>query len=190
MVRLAVGLGNPGPAYAGTRHNIGFMLLDELVGASPWKRWGEGEAAFHGLEGADRAGFHCFKPLTFMNLSGGAVRAFAGYHKVAPADILVCYDDIDLPLGRLRIRLGGSSGGHRGMQSLIESFGGEEGIPRLRLGVGPLPEKADAKGFVLGRFRSDEADAFRMMLKRGMLALDAAYAHGLEKAMNEFNPAS
>ncbi|MEK7656490.1 MAG: aminoacyl-tRNA hydrolase [Elusimicrobiota bacterium] len=190
MVRLAVGLGNPGPAYAGTRHNIGFMLLDKLLGTSPWKRWGEGEAAFHGLEGTDRTGFHCFKPLTFMNLSGGAVRAFADYHKVAPADILACYDDIDLPLGRIRIRLGGSSGGHRGMQSLIESFGGEEGIPRLRLGVGPLPEKADAKNFVLGHFRSDEADTLSGMLERGMLALGAACAHGIEKAMNEFNPAS
>lgn len=186
-LRLAVGLGNPGPEYAGTRHNVGFMLLDELIGSSSWKRWGEGAAAFHDL--GDRAGFHCFKPLTFMNLSGGAVRAFADYHKVAPADILVCYDDIDLPLGRLRIRLSGSSGGHRGMRSLIESFGGEEGIPRLRLGVGPLPENADAKGFVLGRFRPDEAEAFRTMLKRGMSALDAAYAYGLEKAMNEFNPA-
>lgn len=190
MVRLAVGLGNPGPTYAGTRHNVGFMLLDELLGTSRWKRWGEGEAAFHDLEGADRAGYHCFKPLTFMNLSGGAVRAFADYHKVAPADVLVCYDDIDLPLGRIRIRLSGSSGGHKGMQSIIESFGGEEGIPRLRLGVGPLPEKADAKSFVLSRFRSDEEDALSGMLKRGMLALDAACACGLEKAMNEFNPSS
>ncbi|HPK72791.1 MAG TPA: aminoacyl-tRNA hydrolase, partial [Vicinamibacterales bacterium] len=134
-MRIVVGLGNPGRRYQGTRHNVGFAVADEVAGraGAPFEsgraetlaaRFGRGDAAVL-----------VAKPLTMMNLSGSAVAGLAGFYRVDPASILVVADDVNLPLGRLRIRAAGSAGGHNGLRSIIDCLG-TEGFPRLRVGVG------------------------------------------------------
>jgi PTH1 family peptidyl-tRNA hydrolase len=128
------------------------------------------------------------KPMTFMNLSGEFVASLSRYLKIPAGDVLVVCDDISLPLGRLRLRPFGSSGGQRGLESVLSRLGTQE-VPRLRLGVGPLPPEADAADFVLDRFRPDEAEAADAMVSRACEALRFACGKGLEAAMNAFNPA-
>lgn len=186
MIRLVVGLGNPGPRYQGTRHNVGFLMADraaEARGASwrPWKGLGEVAQA----EGPGRP-LYLAKPTTFMNFSGRMVGAFSRQKGIAPDEILVCFDDIALPVGALRLRARGSAGGQKGMASVIEALGTEE-IPRLRLGIGPVPPDADAAEYVLARFRPSERGALSDGLVRASEALDVALEKGLEAAMNAFN---
>jgi len=184
-LRLVVGLGNPGPEYEKTRHNIGFRLVDRLVGeADPfWKD-------FKGLGVAAKWGdVWVGKPMTYMNESGQFVRAFAAFHHVEPADILVVYDELALPLGKVRLRKKGSAGGQKGMLSILRHLGTEE-VPRLRLGVGPQPERMDSADFVLSRFRSAEADDLEAGLGRGVDAALAVRDEGLDAAMNRYNPGS
>lgn len=185
---LIVGLGNPGSGYARNRHNVGFMLLDSLVDGDSWKKWRNGKSLWApwGPEGSSEEHF-LLKPQGFMNLSGIETREFASYHKIKPSDILVCYDDFALPFPKLRMRLKGSSGGHNGMDSIIEQHGTEE-IPRIRIGIGPVPPRQDPKDFVLGNFSKDQLqqlnqdvfprlhDGFRSILRLGT-----------EKAMNLLN---
>src|SRR6185503_6939020 len=153
---LIVGLGNPGKEYAGNRHNVGFMLLDSLLKNDDWKQWRGGKAAWaRWRPGTGDADWFLLKPLGYMNVSGLEVRDFAAYHKIQPARTLVCYDDFALPFPKLRMRLKGSSGGHNGMDSIIEQFGTEE-VPRIRIGIGPVPARRDPKDFVLGNFSKTE----------------------------------
>ena len=179
--RLIVGLGNPGPEYRDTRHNVGFMILDRLAARE--------KAQFHLEKGwkaaVARAGetLYC-KPLTFMNLSGQSVRPISQFYKIEPPEILVVLDDMALPLGRLRIRHSGSAGGHNGLQSVIEHFGTRD-IPRLRIGIGAA--EGGAIGHVLGRFAVDEAAPLEQSLRRAMDAIDCARAQGLAAAMNLYN---
>ena len=177
---MIVGLGNPGREYAGTRHNAGFAVVDRLAALDA--------ASFHkdGLaEVATSKGVILCKPASFMNSSGEPVSAIARYHRVAPAEILVVLDDVALPVGKLRLRLNGSSGGHNGLQSVIDSLGTEE-VPRLRIGIGG-PGDATLTGHVLGRFTAEESQAFEESLERAVAAIEYAQGNGAVAAMNKFN---
>lgn len=189
--RLIVGLGNPGETYRDTRHNIGFMVLDEIarrLGTAfrEEKRWSGMVAKF--------SGGHLLKPLTFMNESGRATQAVGHFYKTRPDQTLVIYDDVDLPLGRLRFRSNGSAAGHNGIRSLIASLGTQE-FPRLKVGIaaeGGRPAGERMVGHVLGSFRAEELPALQAVIQRAADAALAALENGLEAAMNVFNrqPAS
>ncbi|MFA6029756.1 MAG: aminoacyl-tRNA hydrolase [Elusimicrobiota bacterium] len=189
MIRLVVGLGNPGPEYAATRHNVGYRTVDLLAGeaGASWKPSPAGEGLCAEARLGDRP-VRLAKALTYMNASGEMVGAAARFWKIPPAEVLIVSDDIDLPLGRIRIRLKGSSGGQRGLESVLSHLGTRE-VPRVRLGVGPKPAQIDAASFVLGRFRPDEREAGDGMIARAAEAVAAACSDGIEKAMNRYNPA-
>ena len=188
-MRLIVGLGNPGPEYAWSRHNAGWMVVDAVA-----EKFGMGTPAvkFSSLfwQGRlpDGEKVLCAKPVTFMNLSGVAVREMVAYHRLAPERILVLYDDVALPFGQLRLRGKGSSGGHNGMASVLGALGTLE-VPRLRVGVGPLPAGWDLVSFVLGAFPRDQREAMPDVADRGVRAVDLWIAEGLEGAMGRVNGA-
>ncbi|MBI3554282.1 MAG: aminoacyl-tRNA hydrolase [Elusimicrobia bacterium] len=181
-MRLVVGLGNPGERYARTRHNVGFRFVERLADDAPWKD-------FRGLGRFARTdALLLAEPLTFMNESGSFVQSFAAFHKIEPREILVCYDDVALALGRLKVRPSGSSGGQKGMLSIIDTLGTEE-IPRLRLGIGPQPAGWDSADFVLSRFGAAEEKALPEILDRAAQAVNLVLNEGIAAAMNRFNPA-
>jgi PTH1 family peptidyl-tRNA hydrolase len=181
-IRLIVGLGNPGAEYRDTRHNVGFMILDRLAAAA--------DVAFRVEKGwktevakiGDRI---LCKPLTFMNSSGEAVRAIIDFYKLSAAETLIVLDDIALPTGKLRLRRRGSSGGHNGLQSVLDHLGTSD-LPRLRIGIGQA-EPGGAIGHVLGRFKPDEKNEFEETLQRAEAAIEAIHAHGMQFAMNACN---
>lgn len=180
--RLVVGLGNPGREYERTRHNVGFMVLDKLAarGSAAWraeKRWKAQVAESGGV-------IYC-KPQSYMNLSGGPAQSVASFYKVPPAETLVVFDDLALPLGKLRFRPGGSAGGHNGMQSILDHFG-TANVPRLRLGIGSA-EPGGMVGHVLGRFRAEESAELEAVIDRAADAIELAQNLGLQAAMNQFN---
>jgi len=183
---LVVGLGNPGETYAQSRHNAGFMLVERVARA--WDAdWREKKGRLRVAEG--RCGGEpvlLAQPLTYMNLSGQAVRALVGSRRVAPERLLVAYDDLDIPLGEIRVRPQGSAGTHKGMQSIVRELGTTK-FPRLRIGIGPLPEGRDAAAYVLRRFRREERELLERGLTRATEAVDMILAGGLEKAMTAFN---
>lgn len=182
-LRLVVGLGNPGERYARTRHNVGFRLVEHLAGNDGvWKD-------FQGLGRVARwDSLILAEPLTYMNESGRFVQVLAHFHKIPPAEILVCFDDIALPLGRLRVRPSGSSGGQKGMLSIIQTLGTEE-LARLRVGVGPQPAGWDSADFVLSRFSGAEEKLLPEVFERAADAVRLAAEQGVPAAMNRFNPA-
>jgi len=183
-IRLVAGLGNPGPDYAGTRHNVGFAVLDFF--AENARVVFQRQAKWHAA--IARAGDTILiKPLTFMNRSGSALAAVANFYKIGPAEILVVVDDFALPLGRLRIRESGGPGGHNGLESVILSFGSED-IPRLRLGIGQAPERASVD-YVLSPFFEEEKSKVRAMIERAAEAIKCAVDNGITSAMNKFNKA-
>ena len=180
-LRLVVGLGNPGKAYEMTRHNAGFLVVDELArrSAASWKS-GPG---FRG-EMAKTVGGWLLKPKTFMNESGQAIQALASYYKILPEEILLVTDDFALPFGQLRIRKNGSSGGHNGLESAFTHLGTRE-IPRLRIGIGsPNGLTGD---YVLDKFTSEELPALDQTVVRAADCVESVLTQGLEKAMNQFN---
>ena len=188
-MRLIVGLGNPGREYRETRHNVGFMVADEIA-----KRHGLTLAmapsqvpdSFIAKKfGADP--FLIGKPLTFMNRSGDAVAAIAHYYDIVPADLLVVVDEVALPFGRLRARARGSAGGHNGLKSVIERLGTTE-FPRLRLGVGRGDTRRDLADHVLSKFEADERSALEELITRAADAAEMFAAEGIEKVMNAYNP--
>lgn len=184
--RLIVGLGNPGPEYHNTRHNAGFMVLDELA-----SRFGASfaeERRWHGLA-AKFAGGWLLKPMTFMNDSGRSAAALAHFYKITPAETLVVHDDVDLPLGSLRVRLAGSAAGHNGLKSLIRHFG-TEAFPRLKVGIAAgagRPAGGRLVGHVLGGFRPEEQTEIQIAVQRAADAIILALRSGLGAAMNLFN---
>ncbi len=187
-IKLVAGLGNPGREYEGTRHNVGFMVLDRLAG-----RLDLGAFAFSNswqtlwVRGSDGCLF--LKPQTFMNASGRAVAAVARFYKIAPAETLIVYDDLALPLGRLRLRPHGSAGGHNGLDSILATFNTAE-VPRLRVGIGANDAAGRSMvGFVLGRFSPEERPALEAGIERAADAVEEARARGFEAAMNLFNRA-
>lgn len=187
MPRLVVGLGNPGKEYEKTRHNIGFLVVDRCCarrGIEPAKKAFEARYAFHGI-GREQAAF--VKPQTYMNVSGEAVRGFAEFYKVEPKDILVVCDDIALPCGQLRLRAGGSSGGQKGLESIIALLGGTQSFPRLRIGIGAPPPYMDAADYVLGKFSEEERPLVEAAVERAADAVQVWFEDGIERAMNRFN---
>ncbi len=186
MIRLVIGLGNPGPGYALTRHNLGFLVLDRIVEKRKGK-FTEQKADYH-LATLRIASAHVrfIKPMTFMNLSGRAVRAVMSTHEILPSEVLVISDDFALPFGKLRLRLAGSDGGHNGLASVVEYLGTED-FPRLRLGIGPIPEQKSAEDFVLEKFSKEELDQLGNFLKLGVDCLESAFYDGLTLAMSKYN---
>ena len=184
-MKLVVGLGNPGARYANTRHNVGFMVLDRLArrrGVEITKRQCN---ALTGLGSITGHKVCLAKPQTFMNLSGEAVACLARFYKVSPRDLLVVYDERDLPVGRIRLRERGSAGGHRGVQSIIAMLGTSD-FPRLRIGIG-RPEGMEAVEHVLGSFSAEERPIIEEALNRAVDAVEVALSEGMEAAMNRFN---
>jgi PTH1 family peptidyl-tRNA hydrolase len=184
---LIVGLGNPGTEYKRTRHNAGFMVVEKLA-----EQWGANwtvEKKFHAsLAWAERKRQRVLlcKPLTYMNASGEAVQAVAAFYDVEPARLLVVVDDADLPLGQLRLRPGGSSGGHHGLESIEQHLGTRE-YTRLRVGIGRQDGLREITGHVLSRFGSTEAKLADKILKVAADQAETWLADGIQKAMSQFN---
>ena len=187
-MKIVLGLGNPGAVYAGTRHNIGFMVLDRLA-AEAGVRFSESPSReYQGwVAEVPGGGPVLAKPATFMNRSGvSAARVAAGYEAEA-ADIIVVYDDVDLPYGRIRVRPQGSAGGHNGVQSLVEELE-TDAFPRVRLGVlGAGRGEIDLADYVLSDFDREERGRLDGFIDRGAAAVQAILASGIAAAMNEFN---
>lgn len=184
-MRVVVGLGNPGARYAATRHNLGFRVVDAFADTfgPAWSSEASYGYAVVAGEGQEVA---LVKPMTFMNSSGVAVREALSRFDAAPEDLLVILDDVQLPLGRIRIRRRGSDGGHNGLLSILERIE-TPAFPRLRLGIGAPPEGEEMIDFVLGAFEPHEREAVAEMVGRAIDALRVILREGLEKAMNQFN---
>jgi peptidyl-tRNA hydrolase, PTH1 family len=182
QIRLVAGLGNPGAEYAVTRHNIGFMVVDQLAAqfGATWQRSTKWEAL------SVKCGTALLvKPLSFMNRSGSPLFAMAQFYKIEPNEILVVLDDFSLPFGRLRLRLGGGSGGHNGLESIIGQFGTEQ-IPRLRIGIGAAPREGSVD-YVLSSFFDEEKPLVRSTIDRAAEAVKCAIDNDLISAMKIFN---
>ncbi|MBP3209526.1 MAG: aminoacyl-tRNA hydrolase [Oscillospiraceae bacterium] len=183
---LVVFLGNPGPKYAGTRHNAGFITADAAE-----KRYGVSinRSRFKALTASCELGGEkvlLMKPQTYMNLSGDAVQQAVSFYKIPAEHVLVVSDEMSLPVGKIRIRPKGSAGGHNGLKSIISVLG-TENFPRIRLGVGAPPPEYDVKDWVLSTFRNQDADDFYAAAERAAQAVEAYISLGPEKAMNLYN---
>jgi peptidyl-tRNA hydrolase, PTH1 family len=179
-VRLVVGLGNPGPRYARTRHNVGAMVVDELAA----RRGGRFRKQRH-ADVAVTEGLVLAKPTTFMNRSGTAVLALLARHGVRPEAVVAVHDDLDLPLGRLRVKQGGGAGGQRGVQDIIDRVG--PGFVRVRIGVSRPPDGWPSERWVLSRFSPDEADVVTRVVATAADAVLVVIEQGTEAAMNAVN---
>ena len=186
-MKLVVGLGNPGKQYETTKHNIGFMVVDaiaDMVTHTPWREEKKAEICSFTLEGEK---ILLVKPQTFMNVSGESVGPLMRYYKIAPEDVYCIYDDMDLTVGKLRIRPTGSSGGHNGIKSLIAHVGTEH-FPRFRVGIGrPLPQWS-VVDHVLAPFPDDVKDKVDKGIKGAAKAVLGTLEVGLDKGMNLYNP--
>lgn len=184
---LVVGLGNPGSQYEYTRHNAGFLAADELARRG---RFSVQRVKFHALTASaviGGQGVLVMKPTTFMNLSGEAVGEAARFYKLAPGHVLVISDDVDLPLGKLRIRKSGSAGGHNGLKSIIQHLGTDQ-FPRLKIGVGGKPHPDyDMADWVLGKLQGEEKNIMDQAAGRAADAIECLLRDGIDKAMNQFN---
>lgn len=186
-MKVVVGLGNPGKKYSGTRHNVGFDVIAELArrhAASKPKTRFEAEIAE-----VDVAGQRLLlaAPQTFMNASGRSVRQIVDFYQLPCGDVLVVCDDINLPLGKLRIRKSGSSGGQKGLENIIQHMG--TNVPRLRIGVGQPPGHLDSADYVLDRFSKSERGEIERAIGAAADAVETCVAAGIEQAMNRFNVA-
>ena len=191
-LQLLVGLGNPGDKYAGTRHNVGFMALERLAAQAggSFKQ----QSKLHGLlaeVGVGAKRLRLLMPQTFMNDSGRSIRAALDWFDLEPAQMLVLVDDMDLPLGRLRLRLSGGAGGHNGLRSTIAHLGGQE-FPRLRIGISapalnPVERKQRTVGHVLGRFAPADQPVLEEVLEEVLQGVDLIQRMGFERAGNRLN---
>lgn len=184
---LLVGLGNPGDQYENTRHNVGFMVIEELADRAnvPVQK-----LKYRALTNTATVGGQkvlIMKPITYMNLSGEAVRQAVDFYKVPADHVLVISDDTALAVGRLRIRKGGSAGGHNGLKNIIQQLGTDQ-FPRVRLGVGEKPHPDyDLADWVLGRFQGEDKKAIDAAVKKAADAIECILSQGLDKGMNRFN---
>nr|WP_215607303.1 aminoacyl-tRNA hydrolase [Leptothoe spongobia] len=191
--KLLVGLGNPGQKYDRTRHNIGFEVIDAL--AKAWSIPMSNNKRFQGITGESRTAagnrLILLKPTTYMNRSGQSIRAIVDWYKLSPSDVLVIYDDMDLPIGKLRLRLSGSAGGHNGMKSIISHLGTQI-FPRLRLGISRSdnPETQSNRtvvNHVLGKFAPDERKVIDAAIQLAEEAVEFSLSKGIERAMSLYN---
>ncbi|MGI8419860.1 MAG: aminoacyl-tRNA hydrolase [Candidatus Levyibacteriota bacterium] len=203
-MKLIVGLGNPGEKYESTRHNLGFLVVDHVL-----KNLGDAKADWSSTTKlkSDVASFTIpcadgtegklllAKPKTFMNDSGSSVRLLVDFYKVEPEDVWIVYDELDLPLGSMKIRFGGAAAGHHGVESIMDALGTDK-FWRFRLGIGASHDKEhaigrqnfhDAKEYVLDKFHAGEAGKARELIKHGSQAVQLAVEKGIETAMNRFN---
>jgi PTH1 family peptidyl-tRNA hydrolase len=192
---LLVGLGNPGPKYDATRHNIGFALADSVAGSlggsssgADWRT--QGKSLLCKVAPGSTASFGSSplliaKPQTFMNLSGEAVQALMAFYKIPPAEVVVVTDDVTLPLGSIRVRSSGGHGGHNGLRNIIEHLG--EGFPRIRVGVGLCPPGRDLAAFVLARMTAAEQEALQPVFADFPKLLETGLTKGWEMAATRFN---
>jgi len=192
LPRLIVGLGNPGTKYDRTRHNVGFEIVDALAERLPEVSLAANKR-FQGETGEFRSAGErtvLLKPTTYMNKSGQSVRAVVDWYKLEPTDVLVVYDDMDLPVGKLRMRLSGGAGGHNGMKSIISHLG-TKAFPRLRVGVGAADKTVDASGavvsHVLGRFAPEDRKIVNAVIPIAVDAIDFSLRKGVERSMNLYN---
>jgi PTH1 family peptidyl-tRNA hydrolase len=184
-LKLIVGLGNPGPKYLWTRHNVGFMVIDRLSSLSGIS---VSRKNFSGLSGeGSYAGSRLLllKPQTFMNLSGRSVAEVVRFHKLSLQDLVVIHDDLDVPFGRLKLKEGGGHAGHNGLRSLVQELGGNDFI-RLRIGIG-RPVHGDVVNYVLTNFSADEMPDLPAILDGATDGLDLLLREGLARAMSQFN---
>lgn len=185
-MKLVVGLGNPGRKYEGTRHNIGFECLDRLVRA-----WGAGsgsgkfDAEYHDCRWKNER-ILLVRPLTYMNLSGQSVRKFSDFFRIPLPEILVICDDLALPPGTIRIRPGGTSGGQKGLQSIIDLMG-SNAFARLRIGIGQTPAGWETADYVLSKVTSGDRVELDGALERSVAAVECWVVDGVDRAMNRFN---
>lgn len=199
LMKLIVGLGNPGREYVGTRHNVGFDVLDRfasrlgwLSGAGDFER--QARAKFDGLAfdgnvtltsgGSEKV--LLLKPTTFMNLSGRSVQSAMAFYQLSPPDLVVVLDDLALPCGKLRIRPAGSDGGHNGLKDIQRALGTSQ-YPRLRVGIDPAPQRIPGRDYVLGRFTEEQRNLLDPALTRAAGALLTWIEKGIESAMSQFN---
>lgn len=187
-MKIVVGLGNPGSRYDGTRHNIGFLFIDRLARQRGIALDRHQCDALTGQGKINETPLLLAKPQTFMNRSGLAVAALLQVHEATAADLVVVYDDLDLPLGRVRIRANGSAGGHLGVSSIIEHLGGVE-FCRIRLGIGRPPEGVGVIDYVLAPFAEAESDEMSKVVDRATEALCCLVHQGVEAAMAIYNRA-
>ena len=185
-MKLIVGLGNPGRKYQGTRHNVGFLVLDALAARhADGKRKSDFQAEVVGANvGGDKA--LLLWPQTFMNLSGGSVLAARDFYKLSDADLMIVCDDLNLPLGKLRLRKNGSAGGQKGLENIVQRLGSTD-VPRLRIGIGSPPGGRDAADFVLSRFKTDEQTEIEIAIARAADAVELWAREGIDVCMNRFN---
>ncbi|MEV6964887.1 aminoacyl-tRNA hydrolase [Hamadaea sp. NPDC051192] len=191
---LVVGLGNPGPQYAQNRHNVGFMVADLLakrVGGSFARktRGGVAEVAEGRLGyGVDAPKLVLAKPLTYMNLSGGPVAALAQFYKVPPAQVVAVHDELDIPYGQIRMKLGGGEGGHNGLRSMSKSLSTKDYL-RVRFGIGRPPGRQDPADFVLSDFSGAERKELEFLVDRAADAVESLIVKGLEPTQNAYHAA-
>ncbi len=183
---LILGLGNPGDEYYETRHNIGFMVVDAFARRHA-ERGFEPDVNFHQtIARYMQRDVLLAKPMTYMNASGEAVEVLVDRYRPAPERLMIVYDDVDLPLGAIRLRKQGGSGGHRGMESVITHLG-TLSIPRLRCGIGAPPDDMDTADYVLSPFEPEEEEIARDMVERAVVALESWIESGIEKTMALYN---
>lgn len=185
-MKLIIGLGNPGSKYEGTRHNVGFEVVDELARRLRLEYESSPADAVMAKERGPNAQVILVKPLTFMNRSGHAVGELARYYRIVVSDLLIVTDDANLPLGRLRARPAGSAGGHNGLGSVIDLLATDQ-VPRLRVGVGNGDQSRDLADHVLAGFDESEVDIIREAVVRAADAVELFVRDGIEQTMNHFN---
>jgi PTH1 family peptidyl-tRNA hydrolase len=198
-MKIVVGLGNPGPQYVGTRHNIGFDTVDHLAVMLGWVSADDGfsrraRTKFDGLAldgqfslpAGERERLLLLKPMVFMNCSGRSVQQAMAFYQVTPGDIMVVLDDLALPCGRIRLRPGGSDGGHNGLRDIQQSIGTDR-YPRLRLGIDPPPQFVPQRDYVLGKFSGEQRKLLKPAVERAASAILCWIESGIESAMNRFN---
>ena len=187
-MKIFVGLGNPGAEYIKTKHNVGFMLADKLfseLGADGWREKFNALVAETFFEGEK---IFLVKPQTFMNLSGESVGLIADFYKIPAENLVVAHDDMDLPVGMIRIRPKGSGGGHHGVESIIQHLGGEKNFPRVRIGIGRPPQNWSVNNHVLSPFTAEDAEKISSAIENLIPAVKCIFQNGIDFAMNKFNP--
>lgn len=194
-MKLIVGLGNPGEKYEQTRHNLGFQTVEHFLKETSSIKWSENAKLKSDVAILDQGKVILAKPKTYMNNSGMAVALLISYYKIKPADLWIVYDELDLPVGSMKIRFGGAAAGHHGVESVMEKLGTDK-FWRFRLGIGESHDKEHVlskqkirkvKEFILGAFNSSDKGKIRKLIKHGSDALEMALEKGIEKAMNRYN---